>query len=180
MAHGDRDIDYSSHFCFTGAYFAADVPGRTLMYFLAAVLILLSAWTFARVKREGSYARPGVRRAVLIGAPASAFAGFVGGLLAIGGGGILMPFLLISGYNTKNASGTTALVATVATIAGFLGFISHAAIPLDLLLYSIVAIAIASVLGAYLSIKRAKPSWLKLLLGLILLASAIKIVITLI
>lgn len=91
-----------------------------------------------------------------------------------------MPFLLISGYNTKNASGTTALVATVATIAGFLGFISHAAIPLDLLLYSIVAIAIASVLGAYLSIKRAKPSWLKLLLGLILLASAIKIVITLI
>jgi uncharacterized membrane protein YfcA len=167
-------------FAFTGAYFASDIPARTLLYFLAAVLILLSAWTFARVKREGSSARPSGRRVALIALPASVFAGFVGGLLAIGGGGILVPFLLMSGYNTKNASGTTALVATVASAAGFLGFISHATIPLDLLLYSTVAIAVASVLGAWLSIKLAKPSWLRLLLGLILLASALKIVITLV
>ena len=167
-------------FAFAGAYFAADVPARTLLYFLAAVLILLSAWTFARVKREGSSASPSNKSVALVAFPASMFAGFVGGLLAIGGGGILVPFLMISGYNTKNASGTTAFVATIASAAGFLGFISHAVIPLDLLLYSTVAIAVASVLGAWLSVKLAKPSWLRLLLGLILLASALKIVITLI
>ncbi len=165
---------------FTGAYFAFEIPARTLLYFLVVVLLLLSVWTFARVRREGSATRPSVRRVALIGLPASVFAGFVGGLLAIGGGGILVPFLLIAGYNTKNASGTTALVATVASAAGFLGFISHAVIPMDLLLYSSGAIAVASVLGAWLSIKLAKPSWLRLLLGLILLASALKIVLTLI
>ncbi|MEL9915089.1 MAG: sulfite exporter TauE/SafE family protein [Thermoplasmatales archaeon] len=165
---------------FTGAYFAVDIPERTLLYFLAAVLLILSAWTFARVRIESKSARPSSRKVALIGVPASAFAGFIGGLLAIGGGGILVPFLMMSGYNTKNASGTTALVATVASAAGFLGFLSHAVIPLDILLYSTVTIAIASIIGALLSVKIAKPSWLKIILGLILLGSAMKIVIGLI
>ncbi|MEM3186346.1 MAG: sulfite exporter TauE/SafE family protein [Conexivisphaerales archaeon] len=167
-------------FAFTGAYFAADIPARTLLYFLAAVLILLSAWTFARVKREGNSGNPSGRKVTLIAFPASIFAGFVGGLLAIGGGGLLVPFLMISGYNTKNAAGTTALVATVASAGGFLGFLTHGFIPLNLLLYSTIAIAIASILGAWFSIRLAKPSWLRLLLGLILLASALKIAVTLI
>ncbi|MEM4877562.1 MAG: hypothetical protein QW616_02250, partial [Thermoplasmata archaeon] len=56
-------------------------------------------------------------------------------------------------------------------------FLSHAIVPLDVLFYSIIVIAIASILGALLSIKIAKPSWLRFLLSLILLVSAIKILV---
>ncbi|MEM0131688.1 MAG: sulfite exporter TauE/SafE family protein [Saccharolobus sp.] len=165
---------------FIGARSTTYVPERILLYFLVIVLLILSIWTFSRVKIEPKSARPHIIKVVTIGIPASVFAGFIGGLLAIGGGGILVPFLMMTGYNTRNSSGTTALVATVASIAGFLGFLSHAMIPLDLLLYSAVTIVIASIIGAVLSLKIVKPSWLKILLGLILIASALKIIIGLI
>ena len=58
-------------FAFTGAYFAAYIPSRTLLYFLVAVLILLAGWTFARVRREGAQAGPNDRRVALVGLPAS-------------------------------------------------------------------------------------------------------------
>ncbi|MEM0150945.1 MAG: sulfite exporter TauE/SafE family protein [Thermoplasmata archaeon] len=163
-------------FAFFGAYFAIYIPERILLYFLVGVLIILGIWTISKIKIE-SNSMPNRKKVGLIGIPSSAFSGFIGGLLAIGGGGILVPFLLMSGYKTKLASGTTSLVATFASIAGFFGFLSHAIVPLDVLFYSIIVIAIASILGALLSIKIAKPSWLRFLLSLILLVSAIKILV---
>ena len=117
---------------------------------------------------------------LLIGLPAAAFAGFFGGLLAIGGGGILAPFLLIIGYRMKLASGTTAFVATVASATGFLGFAAHAQIPLDFLVLSVVVISVASLIGALLAVRVVRPSWLRVLLGLVILVSALRILLNLI
>ncbi|WP_054857810.1 sulfite exporter TauE/SafE family protein [Vulcanisaeta sp. JCM 16159] len=163
---------------FTGAYYAFMVPVKVIMYLLVAVLLILSAWVILNVKREGVSIE--AKRVFSAGLPGAIFAGFIGGLLAIGGGGIMMPFLLISGYNTKKAAGTTAIIATVASFAGFAGFVMHSFIPLNFLILSASLVAIASVIGAFLSIKLAKPSWLRMLLALILLVSALRIAITLI
>jgi len=95
-------------------------------------------------------------------------------LLAIGGSGILAPFLLIIGYKMKRASVTTALVATIARLAGFLGFVAHAHISAAFLIESIVVIFVGSIIRALLGVKVVKPSWLRMVLGLIISASALK------
>jgi len=167
-------------FAFLGAYLTVYVPVKILLWALVIVLAFLGIRTLMMSGKAEPDAQPQNSRILSIGLPAAAFAGFFGGLLAIGGGGILAPFLLIIGYKMKKASGTTALVATVASLAGFLGFVVHANIPLIFLLVSIVVISIASVIGAWLTMKVAKPSWLRVFLGLIILASALRMLLTLI
>ena len=159
---------------FFGAYLAAFVPLRILLYALVLVLAFLGIRTLMMAKRKEPEVEPERKKVLIIGIPAAVCAGFFGGLLAIGGGGILAPFLLIAGYKMKRASGTTALVATVASFAGFLGFVTHAEIPAAFLIESIVVISIASVIGALLAVKVAKPSWLRVTLGVIILLSALR------
>lgn len=161
-------------FSFLGAYLAAFVPVRILLYALILVLGFLGIRTLMMAKRKEPEDEPERRKVMMIGIPAAAFAGFFGGLLAVGGGGIIAPFLLIAGYKMKRASGTTALVATVASFAGFLGFAAHADIPTGFLIESIVLISIASIIGALLAMKVAKPSWLRVTLGMIILLSALR------
>lgn len=167
-------------FAFLGAFLTAYVPLKILLWALVIVLAFLGVRTLMMVKRTEPEELPPTRRIMLIGVPAAALAGFFGGLLAIGGGGILAPFLLIIGYKMKQASGTTALVATVASFTGFLGFIAHASIPVDFLIVSILFISVGSIIGALFAVKVAKPSWLRLLLGLVILASALRMLMTLI
>jgi uncharacterized membrane protein YfcA len=167
-------------FAFLGAYLTAYVPLKILLWALVIVLAFLGIRTLMMSGKADPESRPAEGRILLIGLPAAAFAGFFGGLLAIGGGGILAPFLLIIGYKMKQASGTTAFVATVASLAGFLGFIAHAVIPIGFLVVSIIVISVASVLGAWLTMKVAKPSWLRILLGVIILVSALRMLINLI
>jgi uncharacterized membrane protein YfcA len=165
---------------FLGAYLAAYVPERVLLWALVVVLAALGLRTLMLVRRSEPETPPPTRRVMLIGLPAAAFAGFFGGMLAIGGGGILAPFLLIIGYRMKLASGTTAYVATVASAAGFLGFVAHASIPLDFLVLSVVVISVASLIGALLAVRVVRPSWLRVLLGLVILVSALRILLNLI
>ncbi len=160
---------------FLGAYLASYVPVRVLLYALVIVLAFLGVRTLMMASRTEPDTQPRFSRIMLIGGPAAALAGFFGGLLAIGGGGILAPFLLIIGYEMKRASGTTALVATVASVAGFLGFVAHASIPVGFLLVSILFISVGSIIGALFAVKVAKPSGLRLLLGLVILASALRL-----
>ncbi len=167
-------------FSFLGAYLAAYVPVHILLYALVIVLAILGIRTLIMVKRKEPEEDPDKKKIMTIGIPAAAFAGFFGGLLAVGGGGILAPFLLIIGYKMKKAAGTTALVATVASFAGFLGFAAHANIPVVFLIESIVIISVGSILGALLAMKIAKPSWLRLILGIIILISALRMFVMLI
>jgi uncharacterized membrane protein YfcA len=162
-------------FSFLGAYLAAYVPVRILLYALVIILAFLGLRTLTMASRPEPEKMPDSRKIALIGGPAAALAGFFGGLLAIGGGGILAPFLLMIGYEMRRASGTTALVATVASFAGFLGFVVHASIPVGFLIVSILFISVGSIVGALFAVKVAKPSWLRLTLGAVILASALRL-----
>ena len=52
-------------------------------------------------------------------------AGFLGGLLGVGGGNIILPGLTWLGLDPKVAAGTTALAVVFSSLSGFLG---HAAL----------------------------------------------------
>jgi len=58
--------------------------------------------------------------------------------------------------------------------------VAHASIPLDFLVLSVVVISVASLIGALLAVRVVKPSWLRVLLGLVILVSALRILLNLI
>ena len=81
----------SGFFAFLGAYLAAYVPERILLWALVVVLTALGLRTLMLVRRTEPDAAPPTQRVLLIGLPAAAFAGFFGGLLRSGVGGSWRP-----------------------------------------------------------------------------------------
>ena len=58
---------------------------------------------------------------VSAGAGVGGVAGFLGGLLGVGGGNFILPVLNWLGLDAKVAAGTTALVVVFSSLSGFLG-----------------------------------------------------------
>jgi len=109
-----------------------------------------------------------------VGSAVGGFAGFVGGLLGVGGGNIIVPALVGLGFDPKKASASTSFVVVFASLAGFLGHISLAGVDRPLLAWTALGSAGGAVLGSWLMTDKLKSKQVKLLIGLILIAIAVK------
>ena len=84
-----------------GAYTAQFVPVKTLLIlFAVAVLAAAVRMVFFAKNPEPEQIMPLKKRSV-IGGGVGAFAGFMGGMLGLGGGFIIAPILMWMGYKTK-------------------------------------------------------------------------------
>jgi uncharacterized membrane protein YfcA len=94
--------------------------------------------------------------------------GFIAGLLGVGGGILIVPFMVyVCKYPTKLAAGSSHLIISISALAGILGHLtSHR---LDILLIAVtgVAVFIGGNLGARISMK-VKAGMIKAGLGLIM------------
>ncbi|GIV66339.1 MAG: UPF0721 transmembrane protein [Bellilinea sp.] len=116
---------------------------------------------------------------VFLGSLTGGIAGFLGGLLGVGGGNFVLPFLNWIGLEAKIASATTALVVVASSFSGFLG---HATLQnINPVFISLTAITAAggSILGSYLMKTRLSNTQLKKIIGIILWMVAIKIIVDL-
>lgn len=109
-----------------------------------------------------------------LGTPVGAVAGFVGGLLGVGGGNIIVPALVASGMEPKRASASASFVVIFASLSGFLAHVQVAEISPDLLAATAVATAIGAGLGAWLASEKLQAEQLKRVIALVLVAVAIK------
>jgi len=115
-----------------------------------------------------------------VGGAIGAVAGFLGGLLGVGGGNIVLPGLTLLGLDTKLAAGTTGLVVVFSSFSGFLG---HAAVGhLDPLFLAIMtaAAAVGSLAGSRLMTTRITSRQLKVIIGVLLWVVAAKMALDLI
>lgn len=159
-----------------GALASPRVPGRWLLALFAAAVLLTAVRTLAvRSRPEPETAPPLLRRA-LWGSGAAALAGFLGGLLGIGGGFLISPLLMWLGYRTKEAAATTAYVVTFSSFSGFLGHAGHMTVQPLLLTGTVAAVVAASLLGSWFMANRARPEWVKTVYGLVLLGVAAQLV----
>ena len=159
-----------------GAYFAKYVSKDTLMIIFAVVIVVAAIrmiWTAKKAEPE-TMMPLGKRSAYcsIIGA----FAGFMGGLLGLGGGFIIAPFLMWMGYKTKEAAATTAFVVTVSSFSGYFGHVTNGHINWTITIPVIIAVIIGSQLGANYMSNKAKPKWVKQVYAVVLLGIAIKLV----
>jgi len=113
---------------------------------------------------------------VAIGTTVGGIAGYLGGLLGIGGGNFIVPVLNWLGYDAKVAAGTTAFVVVFSSLAGFLGHASLGGLNFVFLgVMALTAIA-GALLGSYLMRYKLSSPQLKQIIGLVLYLVAAKIV----
>ena len=157
-----------------GARVAPHVDTNVLLGLLAAFLVFAGAMMLFYRRREDVRTRS--RRAELaIGTGVGSVAGFLGGLLGVGGGNIVLPALNTAGLDAKVAAGTTGLVVVFSSLSGFLGRIAVGNLDGILVGVSAVAAAGGSFLGARVMTTRISNVQLKRLIALILWVVAAKI-----
>lgn len=101
-----------------GAYTAQFVPVRQRLILFAA-LVLVAALRMLRSagQAEPTQVMPLGRRSA-IGEVVGGLAGFLGGMLGLGGGFTIAPILMWMGYRTKDAAATTAFVVPFSSFSG--------------------------------------------------------------
>lgn len=103
-------------------------------------------------------------------------AGYLGGLLGVGGGNFIVPALVWLGFDPKNASATTAFIVIFASLSGFFGHATFGNINWDLLVFSTVGSIAGALVGSYLMHKKLEARQVKKIIGIVLYAIAIKMV----
>jgi hypothetical protein len=156
-----------------GVHVAQGLDRTLLLWLFVAFLLFAAAMIFFyRPKVRG--AQVSIREALILGLPVGALAGFVGGLLGVGGGNIIVPALVASGLEPKRASASASFVVLFASLAGFLAHVGVADIDTNLLVSTGFASAAGAALGAWLASVKLGGDQLKRIIVLVLIAVAIK------
>ena len=105
--------------------------------------------------------------------------GFLSGLIGIGGGILLSPFLLLANWtNQKQTAAISAVFIFVNSVAGLAGQISKG-YRADLQIVNFIAIAfVGGLIGAWMGSLRLNQQVLKITLAIILLLASIKLLVT--
>ncbi len=147
-----------------GARLTPHVDRRVLLACFAGLLMVAGAlMLFHRARqRESSLGRSAIS---VTGAGVGAVAGFLGGLLGVGGGNFILPVLTWMGLDTKVAAGTTATVVVFASLAGFLGHATLGRLDPTFLAITAVAAGVGSILGSQLVKTKVSSAQLKKVIG---------------
>jgi uncharacterized membrane protein YfcA len=156
-----------------GAWVSQGLDRATLLWGFVSFLLFAAGMMLFYSPRERSLE---VSRARLYayGGAVGAVAGFLGGLLGVGGGNFIVPVLIWLGINPKKASATTSFIVIFSSFSGFLGHATVGNISGSLLGVTAVASALAAVVGAWLMTEKLSRRHVKLVVGIVLLGIAAK------
>ncbi len=107
-------------------------------------------------------------------------AGFLGGLLGVGGGNFILPVLAWMGLDPKIAAGTTAMIVVFSSFSGFLGHVSLGGLEPRFLAIMALAAGGGSLVGSNWMKTRLSSQQLKRIIGVLLWLIALKMVFDLI
>ena len=162
-----------------GARLTASVNKMLLLGMFSAFLVFAGfLMLFYKTKqRKESLSRPAE---IATGLGVGSVAGFLGGLLGVGGGNFILPVLNWLGLDTKVAAGTTALVVVCSSLSGFLGHVTLGGLnPLYIAIMAVMA-AIGSIIGSQLMKNKVSNTQLKRIIGILLWLIAAKMIFDLI
>jgi hypothetical protein len=147
---------------------------RTLLLWLFVAFLLLAAllMLFFRPRPRPVHAGWGLTLALAL--PVGGMAGFIGGLLGVGGGNIIVPALVTAGLEPNRAAASASFVVIFASLTGFLAHAQVARIDPTLLTATALATVVGAALGAWLAAERLRANQLKRVIALVLIAVAIK------
>ncbi len=158
-----------------GARLTPFVDKKLLLGMFAAFLVFAGfMMLFYKAKKREQALSRGTE--IGAGAGVGSVAGFLGGLLGVGGGNFILPVLNWMGLDAKVAAGTTALVVVFSSLSGFLG---HATMGgLDPVFVGVTALmaALGSIVGSQLMKTKVSSAQLKKIIGVLLWVIAAKMI----
>jgi len=156
-----------------GAWVSQGLDRTVLLWLFVGFLVFAALMMLFYAPRERE-TTSGSGTLLGVGLGVGGLAGFVGGLLGVGGGNIVVPALVALGFDPKKASASTSFVVIFSSLTGFLGHMSLAGMSATLLAWTAAGSAGGAVLGSWLMTDRLKGRQVKLLIGVVLIAIAAK------
>ncbi len=158
-----------------GARLTASVDKTLLLAMFAGFLVFAGAMMlFYKAKMREQPLSRAVE--VTAGVGVGSVAGFLGGLLGVGGGNFILPVLNWLGLDAKVAAGTTALVVVFSSLSGFLGHATMGGLDPVFIAVTAVMAAAGSIVGSQLMKTRISSAQLKRIIGVLLWLIAIKMI----
>jgi uncharacterized protein len=161
-----------------GAWVGHLVPTRLLLLafigflcFSGSMMLFFKGSKYADQYRED---RP-VGGPLLVGV----VAGFISGLLGVGGGGVISPLMILQGFNPKKVATVTAFSVPFSSFSAFIAYAAMGSVSGKILIFAGLAAWGGGYLGTRVMQKRMRPQTVKRMLGGVLLLIAIKLAWTL-
>jgi uncharacterized membrane protein YfcA len=158
-----------------GAYLSQGLDRNVLLWMFVGFL-LFAASMMLFYKPRARDAESSTARLLGYGISVGGFAGFLGGLLGVGGGNFIVPVLVWLGFDPKKASATTSFIVIFSSFSGFLGHATLGSINGQLLALTALGSAGGALLGSWLMTDKLKSRQVKLVIGVILLLIAAKMI----
>ncbi|MGB9907685.1 MAG: sulfite exporter TauE/SafE family protein [Candidatus Saccharicenans sp.] len=158
-----------------GARTAEHLPRNVLLWLFIGFLVFAGSMMLF-YEAKGKKEETDKKKLVGYGLGVGSLAGYLGGLLGVGGGNFIVPVLVWLGFDPKKASATTAFVVIFSSLAGFLGHATTGHMNIWLLLLCAAGSISGALLGAYLMRKKLSRRQVKLAIGLILYVIAAKMI----
>ncbi len=158
-----------------GAYSSKFFPVPLLKWlFVGFLLFAASMMLFYNAKTRDTGATTG--KLVGYGLGVGSVAGYLGGLLGVGGGNFIVPVLVWLGFDPKKASATTGFIVIFSSLSGFLGHASLGSISSPLLAHTCAGSIGGALLGAWLMQRKLQSGQVKTVIGVILYGIAAQMV----
>ena len=161
-----------------GAYTSKGLDRELLLWLFTAFLVFAAGMMLFYESKKKAVESSRTRQ-IVSGVSVGGLAGFLGGLLGVGGGNFIVPVLVWLGFNPKKASATTSFIVIFSSFSGFLGHATLGHMDMTLLGFTASGAAAGAVLGSWLMAERLKRKQVKLVIGLVLLGIAAKMAWTL-
>jgi hypothetical protein len=156
-----------------GAWVSLGLP-RGLLVGLFVGFLVFAALMVLFYRPRARPAQSSRAAALGLGAGVGGLAGFLGGLLGVGGGNVINPALVSLGFEPRRASATTSFAVIFPSLAGFAGHASLSGIAPPLVAVTAVASGVGALAGSYLMTEKLRGAQVKTVLGVVLLAVAAK------
>ncbi|MEJ2678560.1 MAG: sulfite exporter TauE/SafE family protein [Gemmatimonadota bacterium] len=158
-----------------GAFASRFVSVRFLLGLFAVAVLVAAFRMLVMSGRPEPKDLMSLRRRLVIGAAVGIFAGFVAGLLGVGGGFIMSPLLMWMGYETKKAVATSALAVTFSSFSGFAGHVAQGHFDVTLTVILAIAVLVGAFAGSRFMVTKAKSSRVKQVFAVVLFGIAAKL-----
>jgi len=158
-----------------GAVFAHRVSDTVILFLFATMTLVAVAVTFAGWRPKRSALNP--TELLLIGLLVGALVGFLAGMVGRGGGSLIVPMLLLLGFEPKTAAATSAFAAAFSALAGFLGHLGAAGLPVSPLWFTAFtgAAMVAALAGSRTMARHLDSGKVKRLFTVVLVGIAAKL-----
>lgn len=158
-----------------GAWSSQFVPVVVVKWILVAFLIVSALLLlFSNREAKVSYQKSWIL--FVIGGSV----GLLSGMLGVGGGALIMPLLILLGYDAKVAAYAVSFVIPFSSLGAFTTYLTFVEMNWTLLAVVAVAAMIGGYLGDFIMHYRLTPKQVKKLIAVLLLALAVKMILALI